>query len=62
MSFTEFLGKMLASTIYSESVFFLRLIEHLEVGGHARYIFKLKCNRGVLFIEIYAFRLSSILL
>jgi hypothetical protein len=62
MSFTEFLGKMLTSTIYPESVFFLRLIEHLEVGGHTRYIFKLECNRRILFIEIDALRLSSILL
>jgi hypothetical protein len=62
MSFTESLGKMLTSTIYSESIFFLRLIEHLEVCGHTRYIFKLECNRGIIFIEIYALRLSSILL
>ena len=62
MSFSGFFGEMLTPSIQSYSEFFLRLIEHLEVGRHTRYIFELKSNGGILFVEVHGFRLITILL
>ena len=62
MSFTRFFRKIFTSAIYSQSVIFLRLVKHLEVSRHARDVLELERKRRILFIELHAFRLNTILL